>query len=130
MAREPFYPELSSVSTGLAGKCPRCGRGPLFSGYLAIADRCPSCGLEYDFADAGDGAAWFVMLIAGFLAVGAALFIEIGWQPSYWMHAAVAVPLAVGVPILLLRPIKGILVCQQYKTGAAPGRLSDHDRQG
>jgi uncharacterized protein (DUF983 family) len=124
MAGEPFYPEQSAVSAGLKGACPRCGRGRLFSGYLSVAERCPNCGLAFDFSDAGDGAPWFVMLIAGFLAVGAALFVEIGWQPSYWVHAAVAVPLAVGVPLLLLRPIKGMLICQQYKTNAAPGRAT------
>src|SRR5690606_27077953 len=118
MPRQPFYPRLSPVSTGLKGSCPRCGRGPLFSGYLSVADRCPSCGLQYDFADAGDGAAGFVMLVAGSLAVGAARLVEIAWQPSYWVHAAIAVPLAVGVPLLLLRPAKGVLICQQYRTGA------------
>jgi len=123
MATQPFYAEQSSVSTGLRGACPRCGRGRLFSGYLKVADRCSACGLDFDFSDAGDGAAWFVMLIAGFLAVGAALFVEVAWQPSYWVHAAVAVPLAVGVPLLLLRPIKGMLICQQYKTKAEPGRI-------
>lgn len=125
MAAEPFYPAQSSVSAGLRGACPRCGRGRLFNGYLSVAERCSVCGLPFDFSDAGDGAPWFVMLVAGLLAVGAALFVEIAWQPSYWVHAAIALPLAVGVPLLLLRPVKGILICQQYKTDAAPGRLGD-----
>lgn len=118
MADHPYYPELSPVATGLKGACPRCGRGHLFSGYLTVADRCGVCGLDFGFADAGDGAAWFVMLIAGALAVGAALFVEIAWQPSYWVHALVALPLAVLLPIILLRPAKGILISQQYKTKA------------
>ena len=33
---ENYYPDLSPVSTGLAGKCPRCGRGKLFDGYLNV----------------------------------------------------------------------------------------------
>ena len=55
-----YFPDLSPFKTGLAGKCPRCGRGKLFNGYLTVADRCSSCGLSYAFADGGDGAAWFV----------------------------------------------------------------------
>jgi uncharacterized protein (DUF983 family) len=41
-----YYPPQSSLSTGLAGKCPRCGQGRLFAGYLKVADKCERCGLE------------------------------------------------------------------------------------
>ena len=119
-----FYSELSPLATGLRGSCPRCGRGRLFSGFLTIADRCEACGLDYGFADAGDGAAWFVMLVAGSLAVGGALFVELTWQPAYWVHALVAIPLAVLLPLALLRPAKGVLIAQQYRTKAEEGRIS------
>ena len=95
MVNQPFYGDISPVSAGLKGRCPRCGRGKLFSGYLQIAPSCNSCNLSYSFADAGDGAAWFVMLITGVVAVGLALWVEITWQPSYWVHAIVALPAAV-----------------------------------
>lgn len=123
MARTPYYPPLAPTATGMKGKCPRCGKGALFSGYLDVASSCPVCGLDYDFADAGDGATWFVTLIAGTLAVAASLWVELTWSPPYWVHALVAVPLAVGLPLLLLRPIKGLLIAQQYRTKAAEGRL-------
>jgi uncharacterized protein (DUF983 family) len=122
LTSQPYYPDLSPIATGLKGSCPRCGRGRLFSGYLTVADRCESCGLDYGFADAGDGAAWFVLLVAGAAAVGAALWVEALWQPAYWVHALAAIPLAVLLPLLLLRPVKGVLICQQYKTKAAEPR--------
>ena len=125
MAHEPYYGDLSPAATGLRGVCPRCGRGRLFAGYLTLAPACTSCGLAYDFADAGDGAAWFVMLVAGVVAVGAALGVEIAWQPPYWVHAVIAAPLAIGLPLLLLRPVKGVLVNQQYKTRAREHRAGD-----
>ena len=124
LAGKPFHPPLSPVRTGIAGACPRCGKGTLFDGYLTVAERCGSCGLSFDFADAGDGAAWFVMLLSGAAAVAAALFVEFRWQPSYWVHAAIALAFAVLLPLLLLRPVKGILLCQQYRTEAKEGRLS------
>jgi uncharacterized protein (DUF983 family) len=124
LAGKPFHPPLSPVRTGNAGACPRCGKGTLFDGYLTVAERCGSCGLSFDFADAGDGAAWFVMLLSGAAAVAAALFVEFRWQPSYWVHAAIALAFAVLLPLLLLRPVKGILLCQQYRTEAEEGRLS------
>ena len=120
---EPYYPRLSPVRTGMAGRCPRCGRGKLLAGYLTLAPRCSSCGLPFDFADAGDGAAWFVMLFVGFVGVGSILGIEAAYSPPYWVHALIAIPLLIILPLILLRPIKAILVCQQYLTKAQEGRL-------
>jgi uncharacterized protein (DUF983 family) len=119
---EPYYPDLSPVKTGIAGRCPRCGRGKLFDGYLALVKSCSSCGLDYGFADGGDGAAWFVMLITGFLGVGSILAIEAAYSPSLWVHLVLAIPLLIVLPMILLRPIKGMLINQQYKTKAAEGR--------
>ena len=118
------HSNVSLLKAGLSGRCPRCGRGKLFDGYLALAERCADCGLSFAFADAGDGAPWFVMLISGALAVAGALVVEINWQPSYWVHAVIALVLAVVLPLLLLRPVKGLLVCQQFRTKAEEGRLS------
>jgi uncharacterized protein (DUF983 family) len=120
---QPFHPDLSPLVTGLRGSCPRCGRGHMFVGYLTVAERCEACDLDYGFADSGDGAAWFVMLIAGAVAVAGALFVEMAWQPAYWVHALVAIPLAVLLPLALLRPAKGILIAQQYRTKAEEGRI-------
>jgi uncharacterized protein (DUF983 family) len=62
-----------SIAAGLACACPRCGRGKLFQGFLTLRPRCEACGLDYNFADAGDGPAVFIMFFAGAVVVGAAL---------------------------------------------------------
>ncbi len=116
-----YYPPQSSVGTGLRGTCPRCGQGKLFTGYLTVASQCDRCDLKYDFADSGDGASWFVMLIAGTLATVGVLFVELTWQPPYWVHAIVAIPLALLLPLALLRPAKGIMINRQFQTNARPG---------
>ena len=119
---ENYYPELSVLKTGLAGTCPRCGRGKLFDGYLTVAKSCASCGLSFDFADGGDGAAWFVLLIVGVVGVGSILGVEASYAPPVWVHVLLAIPLLIILPLVLLRPAKGILICQQWKTGAREGR--------
>jgi len=114
---------LSVLTTGLASRCPRCGRGRLFKGFLSVAPRCESCGLDYGFADAGDGPAVFVTLIAGFFVLGLALVVDVEYEPPLWVHFVVFLPLTLLVCLGLLRPLKGLLIASQYKNKAAPGRL-------
>ena len=106
---------VSPYVAGLTGRCPRCGEGKLFDGFLALRERCTACGLDYSFADAGDGPAVFVMFIAGFIVVGTALVVEIKYAPPLWVHAP-------------LRLIKGLLIALQYHHDAAEGRLDRGDR--
>lgn len=114
---------VSPWVAGLSCRCPRCGKGRLFDGFLALAQRCPVCGLDYSFADSGDGPAVFITLIVGFIVTGAALIVEIRYAPSYWVHAALWIPLGVGLPLLILRPFKATLIALQYANKAEEGRL-------
>jgi uncharacterized protein (DUF983 family) len=120
---ENHYPPISPLKTGLAGKCPRCGRGRLFSGYLSVAKSCTSCKLDFSFADAGDGASWFVMLFACVVGVGSILGIEVAYAPSFWVHVLIAIPILIIMPLLMLRPMKGMLLAQQWRTNAHEGRI-------
>jgi uncharacterized protein (DUF983 family) len=115
------------IMQGLAGRCPRCARGKLFRGFLTLAPRCEQCGLDYSFADAGDGPAVFVIFISGFIVVGAALIVEILYQPPYWVHALLWGPLILITTLLPLRAIKGLLIALQYHHRAREGRLADGD---
>jgi uncharacterized protein (DUF983 family) len=116
-------PPASPFVAGLKCRCPRCGDGRLFAGFLELAPRCGKCGLDYDFADAGDGPAVFVILIAGFLVVGLAVVVEFIWRPPYWLHAILWIPLVLAVTLGLLRPLKGLLVALQFHHKAAEGRI-------
>ena len=117
------YPPLSPTSTGMAGRCPRCGEGKMFKGFITVADKCDHCGLDYRFADAGDGPAIFVMLIAGFIIVGAALWLEVSYEPPMWVYFVIFLPLTLIVCLGMLRPLKGVLVALQYANRAEQGRL-------
>ena len=116
------------VRHGLAGRCPRCGEGALFSGFLKVAPRCENCGLDFQFADSADGPAFFVMSFAGFIVVAAALVVEVLYQPPYWVHATLWIPLTLAATLLPLRPAKGLLIALQYHHKAQEGRLTGSDR--
>jgi len=119
------YAPISAISTGLSGRCPRCGDGHMFKGFLNVAARCEACGLDYSFADAGDGPAVFVTLIAGFLVLGAALAVDVAYEPPLWVYLVFFMPLTLLVCLGLLRPLKGLLIASQYYNKAEPGRLDD-----
>lgn len=118
-----LYPPVDPFSTGLRGHCPRCGQGKLFDGYLKLKPRCAACGLDYAFAETGDGPVVFVLLIVGFLVVGAALWMEVSFSPPMWLHFILWIPLAIGLGLALTRMLKGVLVALQYRNNARPGEI-------
>ncbi len=117
------YPPQSVAATGFGGRCPRCGEGRLFDGFLTVAPSCQNCGLDFSFADSGDGPAVFIMMIVGFIVVGLALAVEFTFHPPYWLHAVIWIPLVLGLSIGLLRPLKGLMIAQQYRHKAALGQI-------
>lgn len=116
------------ITRGLTARCPRCGEGKLFDGFLSLRPRCERCSLDYSFADSADGPAVFVIFISGFIVVFAALAVELAYQPPYWLHALLWLPLIAVTTLVPLRPIKGVMIALQYHHKAAEGRLLGDER--
>ena len=112
---EAYHDPVSPFKAGVTCRCPRCGEGPLFRGYLDIAERCGVCGLDLTRQDSGDGPAVFVILVLGFVVVGLALAVEMTFAPPLWLHLVLWFPLILGGSLGLLRPFKATLVALQYK---------------
>ena len=120
----PDAPSLfTSVTRGLSCKCPRCGRGKLFAGFLALRPECEVCRLDYTFIDTGDGPAIFIIMLAGAIVVACALIVEVKYQPPFWVHAALWLPLILVTTLLPLRSMKSLLIALQFHHKAAPGRV-------
>jgi uncharacterized protein (DUF983 family) len=114
---------LSVARAALLGRCPRCGQGALFDGYLKIAPGCGACGQSYSAFDSGDGPAVFVILIVGAIVTTCAAVVEVRFQPPYWVHVVLWVPLIVVLSLTLLRFAKALLLVLQYRHSAGEGRL-------
>ena len=123
MAVTPHTPMGSALFAGLRGRCPNCGKGHLFSGFLTIAPRCEACGLDYSFADSGDGPTIFIMMISGIVVVGSALLVDAYYEPPLLLLAAIFLPLMAIVSLGLIRPFKGILIASQFRHKAEQGKL-------
>jgi uncharacterized protein (DUF983 family) len=127
MSDQPSPTVTESALRGIACRCPRCGKGKLYAGFLDLRPSCTSCGLDYACIDAGDGPAVFVIMIAGAIVVACALIVEVKYQPPFWVHAALWVPLTLAVTLWPLRAMKSLLIALQFHHKAAEGRLSGRE---
>ena len=127
MAEPQYHPKVSPIAAGLGCRCPRCGRGRLFDGYLTVAEACGDCGLDLRKADSGDGPAVFIIFILGFLVVPLALLVEAGFSPPYWLHVVLWPVVILGGALGLLRPLKGLLIALQFHHKASESGTQSYD---
>jgi uncharacterized protein (DUF983 family) len=118
-----LYPPIDPLKTGIACRCPRCGNGRLFSGYLTVKPTCSACGLDYSFIDTGEGPAVLVMLVVGFVVIGSALWLDGLFNMPVWLHLFIWLPVSVILSLILLRKMKGVMIALQYRTKAQEGKL-------
>jgi uncharacterized protein (DUF983 family) len=117
--------EVSPIQAALRGLCPRCGARTLFGGLASFAPRCRACGLDYSSFNVGDGPAAFLIFIVGGIVVAAAIALELGASPPWWLHVLLWLPLTAILTIGLLRLGKGLLLALEYRHRAREGRLSE-----
>jgi uncharacterized protein (DUF983 family) len=103
------------LSAGLRCRCPRCGRGRLYDGLLAVTERCATCNLDLAPHDSGDGPAVFVILILGAVVMPFVFAFERLVEPPMWAHMIVWPPVVIVLAITLLRLMKATLVALHYK---------------
>ncbi len=128
MTTQPSFPERTTwhvLRLGFAGRCPRCGVGRLFDGYLNVAEKCEVCELGLEGHDSGDGAVVPAMLLLGGLIVGAALVVEIRYEPPVWLHMVIWLPLATLLTLWILPRLKGMGIAIQHRVRSTdePGQL-------
>jgi len=106
---------VSPFRAGFGCRCPRCGEGRLYAGFLTVAPACDACDLDFEKVDSGDGPAVFVIFIIGAIAAALTLYLEFSYAPPFWVHALYLIPLVVGGSLILLRPAKALLIALQFK---------------
>jgi uncharacterized protein (DUF983 family) len=111
--------------TGLACRCPNCGEGALFDGFLTVSARCEACGLNLRAADSGDGPAVFIVLIVGMISCFCALITEVMFHPPIWVHLVLWLPLTAILVLVLIRPFKGVMLAMQFHHKASEARHDD-----
>jgi len=108
--------------SGAAGRCPNCGEGFLFEGFLKVSPACEACGFDLAAADSGDGPAVFVILIAGLIVAFGALFTMVAFNPTVWVTLGIWLPMTLVIVLVLLRPMKGLMLAAQFMNKASQAR--------
>lgn len=119
---DPEPARIDPIRAGLLCLCPHCGKAPLFSGFLKVVDRCAGCGFNFTRLNTGDGAAIFIMQIAGGSVVFGALFVQVAFDPPIWAMLIVALPLVAGLSLGLMRPGKGVMIALQMRNKSGQSR--------
>lgn len=120
----------SILSAGLRCRCPHCGEGALFDGFLTVADHCEACGLDLTFAEPADGPAFFVMTGVGILVIAVWAWWVVAAQPPIWAQIAVVFPALIAGCLASLRPVKALMVASQFINKAEEGRWASTGAHG
>lgn len=107
----------TDLLTGFVGRCPNCGRGRLFRGFLKVADRCNVCGEAFFHHRADDLPPYLVIVTVGHLVGAMVLYVDAAQLLSYWAEVALFLPLTLVLSISLLQPTKGAVVALQWHLG-------------
>lgn len=121
----------SAMLRGALGRCPACGKGRLFTGYLTVNHQCTSCGEELHHQRADDGPAYMTILLVSHLGAPLLLAVYMMYRPSA-MSMLIGFSLgAIVLSLALLPRIKGAFIGFQWARhmhgfgdaapGAAPG---------
>ncbi|EFO28933.1 conserved hypothetical protein [Roseibium sp. TrichSKD4] len=122
------WPAIPPYKTGPRGRCPRCGEGKLFNGFLTMRSSCDNCGLDYSFADPADGPAFFVICFGCVPSFAMAMWIELAYQAPYWVHLFTSLPFLLLTCIPPLRPLKGWMVASEYFYKAGEGKIDNEGK--
>lgn len=103
-----------AMRRGLKLRCPHCGTGRLFSGYLKVRDTCHDCGEELRHQRADDAPPYFTITIVAHIVVPGLVLTERVYHLPLWVQMAIWLPATVLLSLVLLPPVKGALIGLQW----------------
>ena len=105
--KPPLWPQLKRA---LRGRCPQCGAGKLFRGYLKQVDECAVCCEHYGTIRADDGPAWLTILAVGHIIVPLILEVEKDSTWPMWIPMVLWPTVALSLSLLILPLAKGFFI--------------------
>lgn len=112
-----------AMRNGVANRCPRCGTGRLYRGFLKINSTCANCGLDLEIFRADDAPAYFTIAIVGHIVVPAMLILEQVAAPPTWVHWSLWLPLTLALALGLLPRVKGAVMGVNWAVDRSADRM-------
>ncbi|MGN7291526.1 DUF983 domain-containing protein [Rhizobium sp. SAFR-030] len=113
-AGRPERPLGRSILRGFRCKCPNCGSGRLFRGFLKPVDACAVCGEDIHHHRADDLPPYLVIFVIGHVTVSGFMMTDMIWPLSMWVHLAIWTPITIAMALLSMQPVKGAVISLQW----------------
>jgi uncharacterized protein (DUF983 family) len=115
-----------AIWKGFRCRCPHCGEGKLFGGFLKPVDVCTRCNEKLDGHRSDDLPPYVTIMLVGHAIVPLVLATEMSASPwPLWVHFSVWLPLTLVLTLLLMQPVKGAIIGMQWAM-----RLHGYDARG
>lgn len=105
---------LRSIRRGFAGRCPHCGEGRLFAGFLKPVEACAACGEAMHHQRADDFPPYLAIFIVGHVVVAGFMATDRWLVLESWQHLAIWIPVTIALCLALLQPLKGAVIGMQW----------------
>ena len=102
---------------GISRKCPACGEGGLFCGYLAVIPICPVCANDNEQYPSDDFAPYVTIFLVLHLMVPILLMADRAWGASMGLEMALALPIFAAATLVLLPFAKGAVIGFAWSRG-------------
>lgn len=103
-----------AIRRGIGRRCPQCGRGKLFDGYLKINPTCAVCGLDISGHRADDAPPYITIILVGHILIPIALAVQEAFSPPMWMQFAFWLPAVSASALAILPSAKGAMIGLQW----------------
>jgi uncharacterized protein (DUF983 family) len=108
-----------AAARALLGRCPCCGEGKLFRGYLKQVENCSVCGESFGQIRADDAAPWLTIILVGHVFLPLAFLVNVDWMPI-WAAMGMWSTCFAGLALTILPRAKVLFIAILWQT-RAPG---------
>ncbi|WP_430475294.1 DUF983 domain-containing protein [Thalassospira lucentensis] len=105
---------LLGLRRGLCRKCPNCGNGFAFGGYLKLRSQCDACNHPIGEYRCDDAPPYFTIFLVGHIVVSGVLMMEQSMKPSFGLQLSIWLPTTVLLCLGFLPFIKGAVLGAQW----------------
>ncbi len=100
----------TGIRRGLSHRCPNCGEGHLFRGFLKIRTPCEVCGTDNTVYPSDDFPPYLTILVVGHVIIPAFMWVDFTYAPPFWLQGLIWLPLTTLLCLALLPSMKGATV--------------------